>query len=99
MEAGGQVRYGADTRLSVREVMKRALAYFGPEGRCKLPITEQGPFRVVFAGGGGYVIASVHRAPSGSHIELEVWQFDAEARDFLGTLPGPESWLRRALRR
>ena len=93
------MRYGADTRLTVREAMQRAIGYFGPEGRCGLEITEQGPFRVVCAGGGGYVVVTAQRAPSGSHVELEVWEFDTEARDFLATLPGPSGWLRRALGR
>lgn len=93
------MRYGADSGMTVNTVMDRAAGFFGPDGRCGLVITEQGPFRIVFAGGGGYVIASAHRAPSGSHIELEVWEFDTEARDFISSLPGPQSWLSRMLGR
>ena len=93
------MRYGAETRLTVKELRDRSIAFYGPEGRCGLTITEQGPYRIVFAGGGGYVIATAHRAPSGSRIELEVREFDSEAREFLATLPGPEGWLRRALGR
>jgi hypothetical protein len=93
------MRYGADSKLTVKQVMDRAIAFFGPNGRCGLTITEQGPFRIVFAGGGGYVIATAQRAPSGSHIELEVWEFDNEAREFLESLPSGDGWLSRVLGR
>ncbi len=93
------MRYRAESRLNVREVMSRATGYFGPNGKCGLAVTEEGLYRTVFAGGGGYVIATAHRAPTGSEIELEVWEFDVEARAFIARLPGPESWLRRALGR
>jgi len=93
------MRYGADTGLTVKEVMTRAMDYFGPKGPCGLAVTEEGLYRTVFAGGGGYVIASAHRAPSGSHIELEVWEFDAEARTFITKLPSTGGWRRRLLGR
>ncbi len=93
------MRYSAETRLTVKDAMERAIAFFGPNGRCGLAITEQGPFRIVFAGGGGYVIVTTQRSPSGSRLELEVWEFDTEARDFLGTLPGPRGWFSRLLGR
>jgi hypothetical protein len=94
------MRYGAETRLTVNEVMRRATDYFGPNGSVGLAITEQGDYRIVFAGGGGYVIAEARRAPSGSRIELEVREFDREAQTFLGTLPGPNGgWLQQLLGR
>jgi len=93
------MRYGAETRFTVKEVMERAVGYFGPGGPGGLAITERGPYRIVFAGGGGYVIATAQRAPSGSKIELEVQEFDREAEAFLGTLPGPEGWLKQMLGR
>jgi hypothetical protein len=93
------VRYTADTRLTTKQVMEHAVGYFGPDGRTGLAITERGAYRIVFAGGGGYVIATTHRTPSGSRIELEVQEFDQEAQAFLGTLPGPEGWLRHTFGR
>lgn len=93
--SGNSMRYGAETRLTVKELMDRAIGFYGPTGRCGLTITEQGPYRIVFAGGGGYVIATAHRAPSGSRIELEVREFDSEARKFLAMLPRPGGWLGR----
>jgi len=93
------MRYAAETRLTAKEVMERAVDYFGPFGPGGLAITERGQYRIVFAGGGGYVIATAQRAPSGSRIEFEVQEFDREAEAFLGTLPGTESWLKQMLGR
>lgn len=94
------MRYGAETRLTVHELMQRAVDYFGPSGTAGLAITEQSAYRIVFAGGGGYVIAEARRAPSGSRIELEVQEFDREAQSFLGTLPAPGGgWLQNVLGR
>ena len=93
------MRYTAETGLNVKEVMARAMAYFGLKGPCGLAVTEEGLYRTVFAGGGGYVIATAHRAPSGSHIELEVREFDAEARTFITKLPRSGGWRRRLLGR
>lgn len=94
------MRYSAETRLTVSQLMQRAIDYFGPNGSAGLTITEQGEYRIVFAGGGGYVIAEARRAPAGSRIELEVQEFDREAQTFLGTLPGPDrGWLRDLLGR
>lgn len=95
----GHVRYSVDTRLTVKEAMAQARGYFGPNGRVGLAVTQRGLYRTVFAGGGGYVVATAHRSPMGSRIELEVWQFDMEARAFLATLPGPRSRLSRFWRR
>jgi hypothetical protein len=94
------MRYNAETGLTANEVMQRAVDYFGPTGTAGLAITEQSDYRIVFAGGGGYVIAEVRRAPSGSWIELEVQEFDREAQSFLGTLPGSGGgWLQNLLGR
>ena len=93
------MRYSAETGLNVKEVMVRAMEYFGPKGPCGLAVTEEGLYRTVFAGGGSYVIASAHRAPSGSHIELEVREFDSEARTFITNLPRAGVWWKRLLGR
>ena len=93
------MHYSAETRLTVGEVMERAVEYFGQDGSSGLTITERGPYRIVFAGGGGYVIATAQRAPSGSRIDLEVHEFDREAQAFLGMLPKPEGWLRHTFGR
>ncbi len=93
------MRYSAESSLTVKEMMARAMEYFGPNGACGLTVTEEGLYRTVFAGGGGYVIASAHRAPSGSHIELEVREFDDEARTFITKLPRSGGWRKRLLGR
>jgi|ThiBio_1000_plan_1041568.scaffolds.fasta_scaffold72261_1 hypothetical protein len=94
------MRYSAETRLTVHEVMQRAVDYFGPSGTAGLAVTEQSDYRIVFAGGGGYIIAEARRMPSGSRIELEVQEFDREAQSFLGTLPGAGGgWLQNLLDR
>jgi|ERR671927_1394566 hypothetical protein len=88
------MRYGADTGLTPGKVYARAREYFGAEGPVGLELTERGPMREVFTGGGGYVIVRAWRAGA-THVELEVWQFDGEAEQFLRSLPGPRNWLQR----
>ncbi len=80
--------HSADTRLTVKEAMRRAVEFFGPHGRCRLNVTERGDYRTVFAGDGGYVIVSAYRAPHGSHMELDVWGFDKQAEEFLEMVQG-----------
>ncbi|HET7036346.1 MAG TPA: hypothetical protein VFI42_11755 [Thermomicrobiaceae bacterium] len=87
-------RYGAETRLSPAQVYARAREAFGPEGRLGLERTERSPMREVYAGGGGYVIVRAWRAGP-TQVELEVWQFDPEAEQFVRSLPGPGNWLQR----
>lgn len=88
-------RFGAETGLSPAQVYARAREAFGPQGRLGLELTERSPMREVYAGGGGYVIVRAWRAGP-THVELEVWQFDPEAEQFLRSLPGPVgNWLQR----
>lgn len=90
------MRYSVETRLRPGQVYARAREFFGPGGRVGLQLTENTPNRLSFVGGGGYVIISAHRAWERTAVNLEVWQFDAEAREFLASLPGPAGALRRA---
>lgn len=88
------MRYGAETQLRPGQVFARAREYFGPSGPVGLDLTEQSPNRLSFVGGGGWVLISAHRAMDLTRIELEVWQFDAEAQAFLASLPAPGGLLR-----
>ncbi len=93
------MRYEAQTSLSPRQVYARARDYFGPAGPVGLAVTEDGPRRLVFAGGGGYVIVEAARSLDRTRVALEAWEFDREAREFLGSLPRPSGPFRSLWRR
>jgi hypothetical protein len=93
------MRYGAETKLRVGQVFDLARAHFGPQGRAGLAITEESPDRLVFAGGGGYVILGARRGGDRTRVELEVQEWDNEAQQFLADLPGARGPLAQFLGR
>lgn len=88
------MRYRVETRLRPGEVFARAEEYFGPSGRLGLELTQRGINHRVFTGGGGYVTLSVRPVFNHTRVDLEVWQFDGEARAFIDALPSPAGPLR-----
>lgn len=93
------MRYTAETRLRPGQVYAQAREYFGTSGKVGLDLTEHSPNRLSFVGGGGFVMVTAHRAFNHCIVNLEVWQFDQEAQDFLASLPAPSGPVRRAWER
>ncbi|HUY99026.1 MAG TPA: hypothetical protein VMU89_01655 [Thermomicrobiaceae bacterium] len=88
------MRYRIETRLRPGEVFARAQEYFGSSGKLGLELTQRGVNHRVFTGGGGYVTLSARPVFNHTRVDLEVWQFDTEARGFTDSLPGPAGPLR-----
>jgi hypothetical protein len=74
-------------------MMRYAVESFGPKSSVGLDITEQGEYRIVFAGGSGYIIAQAHRIPGGSRIDLDVQDYYQDAQAFIDSLSGPGGGL------
>lgn len=92
------MRYRVETRLRPGEVFARAQDTFGPAGKLGLDLTQRGVNHRVYTGGGGYVTLSARPLFNHTRVDLEVWQFDAEARAFVASLPGPAGPLRGFVR-
>ena len=70
-----------DTKLTPKEVVESAVAFFGPEG-IGLEVKERGENSAYFEGGGGgvEVVASVEG--SGSAVDLETREWEYQTKDF-----------------
>jgi hypothetical protein len=76
------VRVSASMHLSVDEVIRRAVAFFGPGGT-GLRVMDSAPGRARFEGGGGSVAVEVRPATGGAEVIVEAWEWEADARRFL----------------
>lgn len=83
------IRMEVESKLSPEEVIKKAQAFFGPEG-WGLEVTELANCCARFEGGGGqvYVQTSVRRAKSGrkqagSTVEVQGREWEPQIRAFL----------------
>jgi hypothetical protein len=79
------MRIAAKTRLNPGEVIRRAVAFFGPGG-CGLAVTEQSGGYACFEGGGGDVEVSVSAQGKGASVELVSREWDYQVKQFLGTI-------------
>lgn len=96
-------RYGKDSRLPPRAVLRLARDFFGPQGELGLAIATQGLSEITFEGGGGSVaISALPRVghPDITDVTILSREYDHWAERFLAVLtdaergPGP---LRRLL--
>lgn len=81
------MRYGAETELRPGQVFRRAREYF--IDRVGLTLSDDSLLHVRFVGGGGYVLLTARRRGPRTHLELEVFELDREAQEFLASLPAP----------
>ncbi len=77
-------RYGTDSRLKAGEVLKRTVAYFGPEG-LGLQVTSRTLTGVHLEGSGGYVDVQVRVGPR-TDVDIILHEFEAHAGEFLGRI-------------
>jgi hypothetical protein len=80
------MRYGAETKLSVDEVLHRARTYFGAGGKLGLPETETGPESATFATEAGGVTVSAIANDDGSAVTILSREYDYWAERFLNEL-------------
>ena len=86
------IRMEAESKLSPREVVEKARAFFGPGG-LGIEVTEMADCCARFAGGGGqvYVQASPLRSspgekPGGSRVEIQGREWEYQIRQFLAQI-------------
>jgi len=78
------LRMAAKTKLEPEAVIKRALAFFGPDGY-GLKIREQRAGYICLEGGGGLVEVSASAA-KGSSVELVSREWDYQLKEFLNAI-------------
>jgi len=75
------------TRFGPEEIVKKAVAFFGPDG-LGLETTEQERCCARFAGGGGFVSVQVEdiEGARGARVNVEGREWETQIKEFLGTL-------------
>lgn len=75
----------AKTKLTPEELIKRALAFFGPGGY-GLEVREQTEDYICLEGGGGVIEVSASAQAKGSSVELISREWEYQLKEFLGTI-------------
>ena len=79
------IRMAAKTKLSPKEIVNRAVAFFGPGGY-GLGVKEQAAGYICFEGGGGAVEVITSAEKKGASVELVSREWDYQVKEFLGTI-------------
>jgi hypothetical protein len=74
------------TKLRAEEVIQRLKAFFG-KGGLGLEISEETPQCLSFAGGGGYVTATVCPEGEKTRVSLVTQEWDYQVKEFVSGLP------------
>ena len=75
------LRLHVNSKLSPKEVMEKAIGYFGPGGN-EMEIKERGDDFVYFEGGGGGVEVTVEPEGSGAGVEFVTREWEYQVKDF-----------------
>ncbi len=79
------LKIARESKLASKEVIKRAIAFFGPRGY-GLILREEDNCNAYFEGGGGSVRISAADSPKGSSVDIESVEWDYQANEFFGKL-------------
>jgi hypothetical protein len=79
------IRMAAKTKLSPQEIVKRAVAFFGPGGY-GLEVKEQTSDYACFEGGGGSIEIVTSAEKKGASVELVSQEWDYQVKEFLRTI-------------
>ena len=79
------IRYGKDSKLSPREVLQKAIVFFGPKG-IGLEMKSLSDIEARFEGGGGHVLVHAREKGKGSEIDLIAVEWEYPAKQFLGKI-------------
>lgn len=77
------LKIGTKTKLSPEEAIKRAVEFFGPDGRYGLKVTEQTPESACFEGGGGGVEVAACAEGEATQVDLISREWDYQVREFI----------------
>lgn len=86
-------RYGKETTLPPRRVLRLAREFFGPDGEVGLALTKDNLGEIGFAGGGGGVEVQARPRlgdPQRTDVTILSREFDRWAEQFLGILSAAE---------
>lgn len=79
------IRLARKTQLQPKEVMARAVKFFGNEGE-QLEEKERTPCCISFEGSGGYVTISVVEKSKSRSVDVETREFEYQAKRFIQML-------------
>ncbi len=79
------IKISKESKLKPKEVIKRAVAFFGPKGY-GLELKEEDKCNAYFEGGGGGVRVSAATAKKGSSVDIESVEWDYQSKEFLGKI-------------
>ena len=78
-------RYSLETKKSAKEVIERAVAFFGERG-LGLSVVEQNSCCVTLEGGGGHVSVTANPGEKKTVVDLETREWDYHVRRFMSEL-------------
>ena len=79
------IKISKESKLKPGEVIKRAVAFYGPKGY-GLEVKEEDKCNAYFEGGGGSVRVSAATDKKGSSVDIESVEWDYQSREFLGKI-------------
>ena len=75
------LKLGTDTKLKPEEVIKKAVAFFGPGGY-GLKVTQQSETCVTLEGGGGMVDISTSADAKKTSVDIETREWEIQVKEF-----------------
>jgi len=79
------IKVSRESKLKPEEVIKRAVAFYGPKGY-GLELKEEDKCNAYFEGGGGSVRVTAASTKKGSSVDIESVEWDYQSREFLGKI-------------
>jgi hypothetical protein len=79
------IKVSKESKLEPKEVINRAVAFFGPKGH-GLELKEEDNCNAYFEGGGGSVRVSAATTKKGSSVDVEAVEWEYQSKQFLGKI-------------
>lgn len=79
------IKISKESKLKPKEVVKRAVAFFGPKGY-GLELKEEDKCNAYLEGGGGSVKVSAATTKKGSSVDVEAVEWEYQSKQFLGKI-------------
>jgi len=79
------IKVSKESKLKPKEVIKRAVAFFGPKGY-GLELKEEDKCNAYLEGGGGSVRVSAATTKKGSSVDVEAVEWEYQSKEFLGKI-------------
>lgn len=79
------LKIARESKLAPKEVIKRAITFFGPKGY-GLILKEEDNCNAYLEGGGGSVRVTAETTPKGSSVDVESVEWDYQAKQFIDKL-------------